>query len=131
MKKEDFDTVTRNGQSPSKRTKNFKDKMSKSFQLKDGEILIPDNYEHHLIRQPFKNNEDPFKALGVTKDDKMTFFLLKWVFNAIKLDSDSEDKQLKGQSFVAKNELVKQLGKNRELLTALNCKPTDLEKEVK
>ena len=55
----------------------------------------------------------------------MTFFLLKWVFNAIKLDSDS------GYSYVTKNELVKQLSKNNELLQALNCKSKDLEQEVK
>ena len=35
-----------------------------------------------------KRNDDPFKLLGVSGDDKMTFFLLKWVFNAIKLESD-------------------------------------------
>lgn len=51
--------------------------------------------------------KDPFKLLGVSNDDKMTFFLLKWVFNAIKLDSDKEDKHLVGQSYVTKNELVK------------------------
>ena len=69
--------------------------------------MIPSGYEQHLIRQPFKNNEDPFKAMGVSKDDKMTFFLLKWVFNAIKLDSDIENKLMQGQSYVTKNELVK------------------------
>jgi hypothetical protein len=37
----------------------------------------------------------------------MTFFLLKWVFNAIKLDSDQDDKLLQGQSYVAKSELCK------------------------
>lgn len=61
----------------------------------------------------------------------MTFFLLKWVFNAIKLDSDQDDKFLQGQSYVAKSELCKQLKQNNELLTALNCKSTDFEKEVR
>jgi len=37
----------------------------------------------------------------------MTFFLLKWVFNAIKLDSDQDDKLLQGQSYVSKSELCK------------------------
>jgi hypothetical protein len=41
-----------------------------------------------------KRNEDPFKLLGVSNEDKMSFFLLKWIFNAIKLDSDPSDKQL-------------------------------------
>ncbi len=61
----------------------------------------------------------------------MTFFLLKWVFNAIKLDSDQDDKLLQGQSYVAKSELCKQLKQNNELLAALNCKSTDFEKEVR
>lgn len=39
-----------------------------------------------------KRNNDPFKLLGVSSEDKMSFFLLKWVFNAIKLDSDPADK---------------------------------------
>ena len=45
---------------------------------------------------------EPFKFEGVSKEDKMTFFLLKWIFNAIKLESDKEDKVLKGQPYVTK-----------------------------
>jgi len=41
-----------------------------------------------------KLNDDPFKLLGVSNEDKMSFFLLKWIFNAIKLDSDINDKLL-------------------------------------
>lgn len=36
-----------------------------------------------LLKQ---RNRDPFKLLGVSNEDKMTFFLLKWVFNAVKRD---------------------------------------------
>ena len=39
----------------------------------------------------FVNSKDPFKRLGVSNEDKMTFFLLKWIFNAIKRDSSVED----------------------------------------
>jgi len=39
---------------------------------------------------------DPFGALGVGAADKMTFFLLKWVFNAIKRESSEEDPKFKG-----------------------------------
>lgn len=42
----------------------------------------------------------------------MTFFLLKWVFNAIKRDSSLEDPKLKGRAFITKSDLVKQLSKN-------------------
>lgn len=50
----------------------------------------------------------------------MTFFLLKWVFNAIKHDSAEDDPKFKGQSFVSKADLVKQLAKNPELMKALD-----------
>jgi hypothetical protein len=49
----------------------------------------------------------------------MTFFLLKWIFNAIKRDSDVEDPKLKGRNYITKNDLVKQLAKNHELIKAL------------
>ena len=52
---------------------------------------------------------EPFKFEGVSKEDKMTFFLLKWIFNAIKLESDKEDKVFKGQPYVTKKELIAQL----------------------
>ena len=50
----------------------------------------------------------------------MTFFLLKWVFNAIKQDSDIDDPRLKGKAYVTKKELIKQLAKNEELMKALD-----------
>lgn len=49
----------------------------------------------------------------------MTFFLLKWVFNAIKRDSSEDDQKLKGNPYVTKQDLVKQLSKNDELMKAL------------
>ncbi len=60
-----------------------------------------------------KRNKDPFKLLGVSNEDKMSFFLLKWVFNAVKRN----DKQT---PYVLKRELVSQLSKNVELLNAMN-----------
>ena len=62
----------------------------------------------------------------------MTFFLLKWVFNAIKQDSDEEDPKLKGKKFMKKAELVQQLSQNSELMDALEIKDTkDLKKMVR
>ncbi len=49
----------------------------------------------------------------------MTFFLLKWIFNAIKRESSVEDPKLKGRSYVTKNDLIKQLQQNDELMSAL------------
>ena len=51
--------------------------------------------------------------LGVSQHDKMTFFLLKWIFNAIKrIDKD-------GQAYVIEGDLVNQLKQNPELMNAL------------
>jgi hypothetical protein len=52
----------------------------------------------------------------------MTFFLLKWIFNAIKETSSKDDPKLQGLPYVNKASLVKQLIKNRELMTALGYK---------
>ena len=77
-------------------------------------------------------NRDPFKLLGVSAEDKMTFYLLKWVFNAIKQESDDSDKILQGKPYVNKTELVQQLIKNKEIMSALDYKDTKkLEKEIK
>lgn len=50
---------------------------------------------------------DPFHDLGVSASDKMSFFLLKWVFNAIKRDSGEDDPVFKGKPFISKGDLVK------------------------
>jgi hypothetical protein len=43
------------------------------------------------MKQRRDSGKDPFHNLGVSGTDKMTFFLLKWVFNAIKRDSADDD----------------------------------------
>lgn len=46
---------------------------------------MPDGYDEHLMREELLNTRtDPFRVLGVSQEDKMTFFLLKWVFDYIK-----------------------------------------------
>jgi hypothetical protein len=67
----------------------------------------------------FANSKDAFKRLGVSNEDKMTFFLLKWIFNAIKRESSIEDTKLLGKPYITKGDLVKQLSKNDELMNAL------------
>lgn len=67
----------------------------------------------------FANSKDPFKRLGVSNEDKMTFFLLKWIFNAIKRESSLDDAKLLGKPYITKGDLVKQLSKNDELMNAL------------
>jgi hypothetical protein len=77
-------------------------------------------------------NKDPFKLLGVSNEDKMAFFLLKWVFNAIKHESNKLDEHFMGQDYVLKKELIEQLKKNSELLNAMDYPNTlVLEKEIK
>jgi len=95
---------------------------------------MPEGYENHLMREELvkKTQQDPFKLLGVSNDDKMAFFLLKWVFNAIKRESDKEDSELKGNEYVTKAELYKQLVKNKELMGALDfTEVKDLQREVR
>lgn len=62
----------------------------------------------------------------------MAFFLLKWVFNAIKRDSEPNDTKLAGKQYVQKQELIKQLSKNQEILSAMNYTSIKkLEEDVK
>ena len=101
MEKEDFDIVTKQS-SPSKNSLRFSKNQNKHAKFDPSE-LIPEGYEDHLMREELlaTRNRDPFKMLGVSNEDKMTFFLLKWVFNAIKRDSDSGD-VLEGKAYVQK-----------------------------
>lgn len=78
-----------------------------------------------------KRNDDPFKLLGVKNEDKMTFFLLKWVFNAIKQESAKDDPSFKGQPFVSKDDLLEQLKQNPELMATLQqANSLTLQKEL-
>lgn len=62
----------------------------------------------------------------------MTFFLLKWVFNAIKRESADDDKAFKGKPYISKADLIKQLSKNPELMQALGYETnTQLSENVK
>ncbi len=92
MEKPKFDVIR--SKSPSKNRCGLP--VSKERPKYDPEDLIPEGYEDHLMREGLlkKRNADPFKLLGVSNEDKMSFYLLKWIFNAIKLDSDANDKQL-------------------------------------
>ena len=55
----------------------------------------------------------------------MTYFLLKWIFNAIKRESPIEDIKLQGKPYITKVDLVKQLTKNDELMSALGYSSSD------
>ena len=62
----------------------------------------------------------------------MTYFLLKWVFNAIKRDSAPDDNRLHGKPYITKMDLVKQLSKNDELMSALGYeRPEEVARGVK
>jgi hypothetical protein len=55
----------------------------KSTNRTENADLIPEDYEDHLIREELlkHSNADPFRLLGVSNEDKLIFFLLKWKFN--------------------------------------------------
>jgi len=114
-KPQQFDIYTRGPNSPNKKNaKRCQAKPDPTDPTKSGkynaEDLVPagqgvlSNIE---IKREQQARTDPFGALGVGAADKMTFFLLKWVFNAIKHDSAEDDPKFKGQSFVSKADLVK------------------------
>ena len=103
FEKPDFDITTKNPGSPSKKAGKYTTVVGAEKNFKpsgkyDPETLMPPDYEDHLLREEEikRRAADPFEILGVSTDDKMTFFLLKWVFSVIKQDSDVEDKELKG-----------------------------------
>jgi len=81
-----------------------------------------DIMEQAELKRQQRPSGDPFQDLGVAGIDKMTFFLLKWVFNAIKRDSADDDPKFQGKSYISKSDLVKQLSKNPELMQALGYK---------
>ena len=60
---------------------------------------IPAGYEEALVRTDVLSRPaggDLFKELGVSTEDKMAFFILKWVYNACYEEDES------GASFVDK-----------------------------
>mmetsp|Transcript_24251 Transcript_24251/g.23849 ORF Transcript_24251/g.23849 Transcript_24251/m.23849 type:complete len:171 (+) Transcript_24251:238-750(+) len=122
MKKEDFERYMQGTQSPSKQTKRYQGSQKGSF-IYEAETLIPKSYEEDLVRnvdpKSIKNEGDQFKEMGVSGEDKMTYFLLKWVFNAIKRESAVDEAKLNGNAYVTKKDLVKQLSKNDELMKVL------------
>lgn len=104
-----FDITTKSQFSPSKRTLNYTQKTPQTAQSLD---LIPAGYEEHIVRQDLLNavqEIDPFVKHGITSEEKMSFFLLKWVFNACQVDDT-----------VHKEDLVMTLEENPDILQALN-----------
>lgn len=128
MQQPDFDVTTKSKMSPSKRSRKYTTVVGAEIDFKpsgkfEKDFLMPDGYEEHLMREELLNTRtDPFRVLGVSQEDKMTFFLLKWVFDYIKQDSDHDDQHLEGKPYVTKKDLVSQLSKNPELMSALEIK---------
>ena len=128
MEQPDFDITTKNRRSPSKKARKYTTVVGAEIDFKpsgkfDKDMLMPEGYEDVLMREELLDTrKDPFKVLGVSPEDKMSFFLLKWVFDYIKQESDVEDEQLAGKSYVLKKDLVSQLSKNPELMNALEIK---------
>ena len=105
MQKEDFDRYTKMQGSPSKHSKRAHPRpdpvMARLSGKYNADDLVPNNIDRTLVdeeelKRQQRARTDPFGALGVGAADKMTFFLLKWVFNAIKRESSQEDPKFKG-----------------------------------
>lgn len=70
---------------------------------------MPEGYEAALVNQVVKD-ECQFKKLGVRDKDKMQFFLLKWIFNAIMHKAEKQKGQLiQPEDFIFKQDLIEQL----------------------
>jgi hypothetical protein len=133
----------RGPESPSKKSKRFSASKERNSNKYEPESLIPSDYDQQLIQKKqeedrlrgshaYSNAKDPFRRLGVSNEDKMTFFLLKWIFNAVKRDSALEDTKLQGKPYITKVDLVKQLAKNDELMHALGYEgPEEITRGVK
>lgn len=128
MQPEEFDIYTKGPSSPSKLKKRFRPVVDPvaprlSGKFEDEDLLGPSYDEDILKEQSLKQEQRPvgdaFAELGVGTADKMSFFLLKWVFNAIKRESSDDDPVFKGKPYVAQKDLIKQLAKNPELMHAL------------
>lgn len=133
MQKDDFDIYTKGEDSPSKQTLKYSlGKKGKKTPLEEQLILDPDQLKKNkmelLLEERQIKQTDDFKNLGVKQENKMLFYLLKWIFNAIKIESDEDDPQLKGHDYIKKVDLVKQLQKNKNLVETLKFKNM---KEVK
>lgn len=97
-------------------TKRFKNggdpTISKLSGKYNNEDLIPSDQDQAILlknemRQRREAGGDPFHNLGVSGTDKMTFFLLKWVFNAIKRESADDDPKFQGNPYISKSDLIK------------------------
>lgn len=66
-----------------------------------------DIMKEQTLKQEQRPTGDPFGDLGVGAADKMSFFLLKWVFNAIKRESSDDDVVFQGKPYVAQKDLIK------------------------
>ena len=125
MEQPDFDITTKDKTSPSKKARKYTTVVGAEIDFKpsgkfDKDFLMPEGYEEHLMREELLDTrKDPFKVLGVSPEDKMTFYLLKWVFDYIKQESSEDDEELAGKTYVSKKDLVSQLSKNSELMNAL------------
>ena len=88
------------------------EKVRKHLWQKRKIILDPDQLKKKQNGSCFqkrkqKEQSDDFKKLGVKQENKMIFYLLKWVFNAIKIESDEDDPKVKGHPYIKKVDLVK------------------------
>lgn len=113
FKKEHFDRFTKGEHSPSKQTYRYQSKKARTIETEEveqvfysPEQLVEQKKQTQLKRRQ-EGNADDFNRFGVTSEDKMLFFLLKWIFNAIKIESEEEDKELKGLPYVRKIDLIK------------------------
>jgi len=119
---------TKGEDSPSKQADKFK--MSKALSsgkfedqniFKDPELIQMDKNDLKLQKRQ-ERQDNRFEQLGIKNESKMLFYLLKWVFNAIKIDALPHEIEEEGPislPYIKKIDLVKQLQKNSSLVKTL------------
>lgn len=112
--KEDFDLYTKGQESSHVKAKKidwndlFTQKIKKKDKPSDDPVFKPD-YDQQILHKMVKKLEK------LSKEDKLTFSILKWIFNAIK----------KKDNLVVKKELVQQLDQNIDIIHSLGFESSE------
>jgi len=112
--KDDFDLYTKGKESQNVKAKKinwddlFAQKLRKSFSRPDFPVFKAD-YDQQLLHKLVK------KLQKLSKEDRLTFSILKWIFNAMKKKDNTIDRK----------ELIEQLDQNIDIINSLGFESTE------
>lgn len=113
--KEDFDLYTKGHESMNVKAKaiNWHDLFAQKIKKKETELDDPvfqPDYDQQLLHKLLKKLEK------LSKEDRLTFSILKWIFNAIRNKKDN---------CVHRKELIEQLDQNIDIINSLGFENTE------